>query len=138
MEARKDAQPRRRKPASPRARLTRGGRAPQRISGLNPDVIWPKTGVEEAREMLRRWAAEAELNEGHEIGDIQMSALNRQDPEQEQPTELPQTDFDTAIELLRQWEEEGDEQEQRETWGVLRKALGEHRIASYRAAIPTE
>jgi hypothetical protein len=37
-----------------------------------------------------------------------------------------------AIALLDAWERDGDEQEQRETMGILRKALGEDRMTSNR------
>ncbi len=41
-----------------------------------------------------------------------------------------------AIELLDSWETEVDEEEQRETMAILREALGEQRIASYRNLFP--
>jgi hypothetical protein len=41
-----------------------------------------------------------------------------------------------AAALLDSWEAEGDEDEQRETFVVLRRALGERRVMSSRAALP--
>ena len=41
-----------------------------------------------------------------------------------------------AAALLDSWESEGDEDEQRDTFAVLREALGERRVMSSRPALP--
>jgi hypothetical protein len=49
---------------------------PRKFPGLSPDVIWPDTGVAEARELLRQWREEGDPEEQRQTGELLMRALD--------------------------------------------------------------